>query len=539
MKRAAIYARYSTDLQNERSVEDQVALCRAYAERERLQVVATFDDRARSGGSMLGRDGLIQMLAQANSGAFDVIVVEALDRLSRDMADLATIHKQLKFKGIELRAVHDGRADTVLIGLRGLVGQLFREDGAKKVRRGMQGVVRDGRHAGGKPYGYRTSATRGLLEIDPAQAAVVRRILTEYADGRPPREIAGDLNREGIAPPRGRTWNASTINGSSQRGNGIVRNEIYIGRIVWGKVRMDTNPETGRRISRPADGSEVMTAEAPELRLVDDALWQRVQAVNETKAALKSHQKRRPPHLLSGLLRCGCCGAGMSVHDRDKTGKTRVRCSAVRESGVCTNRRIIYLPAIERAVVDGMREQLRDPRYIEIYVGRYNSERQRLASAAVRNRASLEARLAERQREFDRVMNAYVKGFITEAEAEQKIPELRRERDQIAAELAAAGEDPKVLTLHPGAINDYLKQVDELAATLADHAHQGMDKLTQMFRSLVHSVTVYPNGPREGFEVEVKGRLAELVGGDSFPTGRFSGVNVVAEEGFEPPTQGL
>ncbi|NBJ13247.1 recombinase family protein, partial [Microvirga sp. SYSU G3D207] len=529
MKRAAIYARYSTDLQNERSVEDQVALCRAYAEREKLQIVATFDDRARSGGSMLGRDGLIQMLAQANSGAFDVIVVEALDRLSRDMADLATIHKQLKFKGIELRAVHDGRADTVLIGLRGLVGQLFREDGAKKVRRGMQGVVREGRHAGGKPYGYRTSTMRGRLEIDPVQAAVVRRILTEYADGRPPREIAGDLNREGIAPPRGRTWNASTINGSGQRGNGIVRNEIYIGRIVWGKVRMDTNPETGRRISRPADGSEVMTADAPELRLVDDALWQRVQAINEAKAALKSHQKRRPPHLLSGLLRCGCCGSGMSVHDRDKTGKTRVRCSAVRESGVCTNRRIIYLPAIERAVVDGMREQLRDPRYIEIYVRRYNSERQRLASTAVRNRASLEARLAERQREFDRVMNAYVKGFITEAEAEQQIPELRRERDRIAAELAAAGEDPKVLTLHPGAINDYLRQVDELAATLADHAHEGMDKLTQMFRSLVHSVTVYPNGPREGFEVEVKGRLAELVGGHAFPTGRFSGVNVVAE----------
>jgi DNA invertase Pin-like site-specific DNA recombinase len=247
-----------------------VALCRSYAEREKLQVVAIFDDRVRSGGSMLGRDGLTQMLAQANTGVFEVIVVEALDRLSRDMADLAAIFKQLKFKGVELRAVHDRRADTVLIGLRGRVSQLFREDGAKKVRRGMQGVVREGRHPGGKPYGYRTTAKKGRLEVEPKQAAIVRRILTEYADGRPPREIAGDLNREGIAPPRGRTWNASTINGSGQRGNGIVRNEIYVGRVVWGKVRMDTNPETGRRISRPVDGSEIMAVEAPELRIVDD-----------------------------------------------------------------------------------------------------------------------------------------------------------------------------------------------------------------------------------------------------------------------------
>ena len=90
MKRAALYARYSTDMQNERSVEDQLELCRAYAVREGLQVTARFHDRARSGGSMFERDGLLAMLAQAHSteSPFDVVVVEALDRLSRDMEDL-------------------------------------------------------------------------------------------------------------------------------------------------------------------------------------------------------------------------------------------------------------------------------------------------------------------------------------------------------------------------------------------------------------------------------------------------------------------
>lgn len=133
--RAVIYARFSTDLQNERSVEDQVALCRTYASRESFEVVGLYEDRARSGASILGRDGLLQLLEGARTRQFDVVIVEALDRLSRDMEDLAGIHKRLTFVGVEIRAVHEGVVNTVLVGLRGLVGQLYREDNAHKIRR--------------------------------------------------------------------------------------------------------------------------------------------------------------------------------------------------------------------------------------------------------------------------------------------------------------------------------------------------------------------------------------------------------------------
>jgi site-specific DNA recombinase len=97
--------------------------------------------KARSGGSIMGRDGLLRLLDQAKDRSFDVVVIEALDRLSRDMEDLAGIHKRLSFLGIEIRAVHEGVVNTVLVGLRGLVGQLFREDNAHKVRRGLAGPV--------------------------------------------------------------------------------------------------------------------------------------------------------------------------------------------------------------------------------------------------------------------------------------------------------------------------------------------------------------------------------------------------------------
>src|SRR5215469_15086354 len=306
MMLAAIHARFSTELQNEKSTEDQITLCRAYAARHQLNVVATFEDKARSGASVFGRDGLMQLMDAARQHLFTVVIVEALDRLSRDMEDLAGIHKRLSFQGIEIQAVHDGTADSILIGIRGLVGQMQREDGAKKVRRGMAGVIRDGRYAGGRAYGYRAVPGKpGELEIVEDEAAIVRRIFTAYAAGRTPRDIAHDLNRENIRPPRGRRWNASTINGNAQRGAGLIFNELYAGRIVWNKVRMVKDPDTGKRLSRPNPRDEWQAVPAPHLRIIDEDTWANANNLRSEKARLHTNMKRRPAHLLSGLLRCG------------------------------------------------------------------------------------------------------------------------------------------------------------------------------------------------------------------------------------------
>ena len=100
MKRAAIYARFSTELQNEKSAEDQIVLCEAYARRQQLSVIATFEDKARSGASVFGRDGLMQLMDAARQHSFDVVVVEALDRLSRDMEDFGgNSRARLSFSG--------------------------------------------------------------------------------------------------------------------------------------------------------------------------------------------------------------------------------------------------------------------------------------------------------------------------------------------------------------------------------------------------------------------------------------------------------
>ncbi len=144
--RAAIYARFSTELQHERSIDDQVALCETFALQNGFQVVQVFSDRARSGASVFGRDGLLNVLEAARERSFDVLVVESLDRLSRDQEDLAGIWKRLNFAGVKILTVHEGCADAVRIGVGGLVGALFLQDLGNKVRRGLAGRVREGRY---------------------------------------------------------------------------------------------------------------------------------------------------------------------------------------------------------------------------------------------------------------------------------------------------------------------------------------------------------------------------------------------------------
>ena len=199
-------------------------------------------------------------------------------------------------------------------------------------------MIRDGRHNGGRSYGYRPVPSKaGVLEIHEDEAPIVRRIFDSYANGQSPRDIAAELNREGIPGPRGGAWNASTIGGSRKRANGVLQNASYVGRLVWNRQSFIKDPETGRRVSRANPQSEWMTTEAPELRIVDPETWDKAQ-----RSGGERHQRARPRHLFSGLLKCGCCGSGYVVSGADKRGRF-LRCSRMIETGLCANKRSVGL----------------------------------------------------------------------------------------------------------------------------------------------------------------------------------------------------
>ncbi len=545
---AAAYGRFSTDLQNEKSADDQIVLCRTYAAHNGFQVVATYADRAKSGASMLNRGELLALLADAKAGKFKAIIVEHLDRLSRDMADLATIKKQMDFVGVSLIEVHGGEANALTVGFRALIAQQFREDNIQKVRRGMQGVIRDGRSAGGKAYGYAPDPTcKGKLEIVEEEAKVILRIFQEYHDGKSPKMICRALNAEGIPAPRGKLWAPSALSGFARRGTGMLRNPQYKGKPIWNKVTMPKDPDTGRRVSRPNPKSEWVHQDAPELEIVPPNLFDAVQAQLESRATAGTGKnmgtQNRPKLLLSGLIKCAACGSGMSVLGHDKSGRRRIRCSAHTNSGSCPKPLTFYLGDVEALVIETLADELATEEQVNRYARAWLEGRHKEVAKDNARRAKAETRLKVIDKEMDRITMLLMKGIGDEQALDAASKGLRAERDRLSEDLEK--EPPATsIVIRPATVAAFAKSLStsrsylrsakaKLELTLYNLHERG--DLHRLIREVVTSVTVSRDEDKR-MCAEVATSLDHFTLEGCPPGGAFA---MVAEEGLEPPTPGL
>lgn len=155
MTRVAIYARYSSDLQSAASIDDQVRLCRERAAALGHDVVEVFSDYAISASNLRTRPGMLALMDAARARDFDMVIAEALDRISRDQEDVAAIYKRLNHADVKLITLTEGEINELHVGLKGTMNALFLKDLAEKTRRGQRGRVEAGRIPGGNSYGYR------------------------------------------------------------------------------------------------------------------------------------------------------------------------------------------------------------------------------------------------------------------------------------------------------------------------------------------------------------------------------------------------
>ena len=549
--RAAIYARYSTELQREASIEDQVHVCRRLMEGRGWTEHAVYSDMAISGANHQ-RPGYQQLLRDLRLGEICVVVAEALDRISRDQEHVAAFYKQARYAGAIIVTVAEGEISELHIGLKGTMAALFIKDLAQKTHRGLEGRVRQGRSAGGISYGYRVrrqvmadgSLSTGEREIDPTEAAVVRRIFRDYTNGLSPRQIAIDLNREGIPAPRsGRgsgTWSFSTISGNWKRGTGILNNELYIGRLVWNRQRFVKDPDTGRRQARPNSPDALVTEEVPELRIIEDGLWQAVKArQGGIRADILTDERpngfgsaRRATYLFSGLLKCGCCGSGYTLMNKSKYG-----CSASRNLGTCSNRALIAREEIEQRVLEGLRERLLHPDLIAEFVAEYQREWNRLQQNETAARVSVERELADVKRKIDQIIDAIENGMFHPT-MKDRMTDLEDRKAGLERRIEELKPKENLVRLHPGLAEVYRRKVADLAAALnAEGTRMGAGEI---LRSLIDEIRLHPED--DGHAIEIVGDLAGILSlceaETKTPRRGNAGVSdsVVAGVGFEPTT---
>lgn len=509
--RVAIYPRFSSDNQREASIEDQVRLCKERAEREGWTVVQVYGDSAVSGVSLI-RPGIQALLRDAMAGKFDIVLCEALDRLSRDQEDTAGIYKRMQFFGVKIVTLSEGEITALHVGLKGTMNALFLKDLAEKTRRGLRGRVEQGKSGGGLTYGYSVSKridpntgehVRGERHINEDEAKIVVRIFEEYVAGNSPRWIAARLNRQRIPSPSGKGWGASTIYGNRDRGTGILNNELYVGRIVWNRLRYVKDPDTGKRISRLNPESEWIVKDAPEFRILSQELWD---SAKKVQGAINKHdtplwQKNRPKNLFSHLIKCGCCGGGFSL-----ISATHLGCSTARNKGTCSNRLTYKREALEQAVVSALHRHLMDEAMCAEFCAEYIRRMNELRSQHNGSLAAYRAEYAKLERERQQIIKSIADG-VPGAVLKDRAIALQARREELEKLLTETREEP--IIFHPSIASRYHDEVQTLIASLSKE--ESRVEASVIIRSLIDRIVLTPTEAGDRLTVDLIGDLAGIL----------------------------
>lgn len=391
--RCAAYARYSSDLQSPLSIDDQLRICREYARSHGFVFLEehVYVDEALSGVGA-DRPGLGRLLdaALSPSRPFDVILLDDSSRLARNTKDALSIFERLNFAGIRLIAVSQGidsdnEQAQVLVTVHGMVDSLYVKELAKKTHRGLEGLVLRGQHAGGRCYGYDSvpvdGSTGKQLVINESEAKVVRRIFEMSANGQSLKTIAKTLNHECVPSPRPRsgkkyaTWCPTCI-------REMLRRDLYVGKVIWNSSRFVKVPGTNKRVRRARPESEWRIVAHPELQIVSDELWQRVQERQKRLMAIYSGAKKgllprsvTSPYLLSGILKCGVCGGNLIII----TGYSsyghypQYGCSQHFNRGACSNSMLIRRDWIEERLLDELQNEVLKREAIDYVLDEFGS----------------------------------------------------------------------------------------------------------------------------------------------------------------------
>ncbi len=546
--RIALYGRHSTVMQTATSSADQAASCMKLVDYLGGTVVATYLDPEQS-GYRRDRPGLKKLLRDVETGAVDLVVCEALDRLARDAEDVAFLGKKLMYHRVALHTVSEGHVDEIKFAVAGLLGAIFLKHLVDKTVRGMEAAVLAGRFAGGRAYGYkrvikldgRGEIIRGLLEIDDAQAAIVDRIFSEFAAGASSIQIATRLNADGVPGPRGGQWNASTIRGDPKKATGILNNPLYVGRLVWGRRQWRRNPDSEKRERRYRlrDRSEWVEVAVPAFRIVDDALWDVVHAQIERRQnpnlGISPVGQKRRKHLLSGLIKCSCCGSSYTI-----AGKDYYRCAGQKERGTCGNTVSVRKSPLEVATLAVLQHHLLTDDHARLFAEEFGREVARIAEQDHRRDDAATERLVVVSRELENLTANLLSGVLSptlqkvlgERETEKAILEARITKKPVMGATAT-------ILPHPVLLRRFEEKIARLRESLNDEAVRG--EAGEILSTLIESVTIYPHEPG-GPEAEVVARAADLMSfaaNENSPRRGGDGgcsVMVVAGTGFEPVT---
>lgn len=412
MKIAAAYIRVSTEDQTELSPDSQVKKIREYAETHGYVVPDEyiFHDDGISGRSTKKRQGFNHMIALAKSNPipFEAILVWKFSRFARNREDSIVFKSMLKKRGISVisisEAVGDDKMSILVESLIEAMDEYYSVNLSEEVIRGMAEKVSRGKPVSIPPLGYKIE--NGEFIIDEETAPIVRRIFNEALTGKPCRNIAMDLNSDGIRTRRGNLFENRTV-------LYLLRNPVYAGYIRW-----DNSGRGSRGFYR--DGTETLVKGSHDV-IINKEDFDTVQNLIKPKVKYMRTDAIKNDFMLRGIVRCSDCGATL-VH----SGANRLQCYAYAH-GKCTRSHNVSIDALNAAVIQALKNDLEA----------FNLNNSDKPLKLIRNTDSL---IKKEQQKLKRAEEAYLAGVDSLAEYGEKKKAITATIEQLQQETRNTAE---------------------------------------------------------------------------------------------------
>ena len=450
---ALISARYSTDQQNPDSIEVQVTKCAEWCHQRNVPILGIYADEATSGMKDT-RPRYEEMLRQLRAGVGTMVVIYDQSRMFRKLTAWFAFRDEMAALGVQVISVTqpiiggDLRDPTnfMMEGSMALFNQIWALQSRQKTMEKLRFMARNGQHTGGiPPLGYHV--VDGHLEIQEEEAAIVRRIFSEYVSGRSYRDIIADLNRDGIRTKRGNAFGSNSL-------HDMLHNEKYIGVLTYGGKPYEDN---GSRNTHAATSETAIRIEDALPAIIDRQTFETVQR----RMAMNKHQQGgRPPknreYPLRSKVFCASCKSAMTITTSQQkynyyrcTGKKRLhQCDAAP----------ISADELERKVIEAMRIILGSPEDVNGLIRIMRDQAERLQTGAVARLQALIEQDREISRQLDNALQAVLNGMNSPA-LQRKVADLEKQQAQIAQDMKALKASVDASAIPEARLRDLLHQI--------------------------------------------------------------------------------
>ena len=433
MKKAAIYARVSTERQEEqKTIESQVCDLREACKKDGVEIANEYIDDGFSGG-VLARPALDKLRDDASRDLFEIVYILSPDRLARKYLYQALVIEELKKQGIEIKflnkAVTESPEDQLLLGIEGLIAEYERAKILERTRRGRLHRARNGEIMGGSaPYGYdyirKTKNRVAYYKVNKKEAEVVRLIFSLYLKHKSTAKVVKVLaNRKIRTRNNSKYWSKGVI-------HRILGNECYTGTAYYNKH------EKGGGKRKVRERNEWIPIKIQ--KVLNDEIFKLVQKV------LKNHRggKRRRIYILSGLIRCGQCGSKYIGNSANKGQHFYYRCgNFVRRFPLPKNcnSRPVKAERIESAVINAIKNAMSRPQILIHHVLRLAENLLEKGENAEKEKEKLMRKKKNLDDKKTRLLELYLEGLIQKSaylekkeEIEEKEKELEKKKEDIS-----------------------------------------------------------------------------------------------------------